>query len=82
MGGGIRYIVCCDGCGVDALDNGIEYFSMAEAQAARQWVTHQGGWLLKAPDTDDQWLTCPECSGREKPKPHLSVVRPTLPTTQ
>ena len=62
MAGGIRYIVCCDDCGVDADE--AEYATEAIAQTVRDWVSTVGGWLWRKPNTEDQWLTCPECSAQ------------------
>jgi hypothetical protein len=62
MSGGIRYLACCDGCGIDVNLDRDEYFTLAQATAARDWASRVGGWLWRKPNTDDQWLTCPECT--------------------
>ena len=76
MSGGIRYIVCCDDCGVDAQhedgqDCGGEYITEQIARSVRDWTSKQGGWLWRNPGTnDDEWLSCPECAAVE----NLSVA--------
>lgn len=55
-------MVCCDGCGIEADPYCCEYFTVKEAVSARDWITRQGGWLWQKPNTDDEWLTCPECA--------------------
>lgn len=60
VSGGIRFLVCCDGCAVDADED--EYQTLVTAIAARDWASREGGWLLRNPGTDEEWLTCPECS--------------------
>ncbi len=76
MSGGIRYIVCCDDCGVDADSDEVhtydgEYATEAIARSVRDWASKQGGWLWRNPNTEDEWLTCPECAAIE----NLSVPR-------
>lgn len=80
MAGGIRYTVCCDGCGIDAQvgeQENCEYVTEVAAIAVREWASTVGGWLWRDPNTDDQWLTCPECSAIDKSKlsvPQLKLV--------
>ena len=81
MAGGIRYLVCCDGCGVDAMprdDMNTDYNTEQVAIAVREWAITVGGWLWRNPNTDDQWLTCPECSAVA---PKMSVRHLSLVTT-
>jgi hypothetical protein len=61
MAGGIRYVVCCDYCGIDATD--VESFvTEAAAMHARDWVSHEGGWLWRKPNHFGEELLCPECA--------------------
>ena len=77
MAGGIRYIVCCDDCGVDVVldgpNPGGEYSTEMIARCVRDWASRAGGWLLKNPNTDEAWLSCPECAGVERKAGNLSV---------
>lgn len=79
MAGGIRYIVCCDDCGVDVVldgpNPGGEYSTEQIARCVRDWAAMQGGWLLKNPNTDDAWLSCPECAAAVHGKPPVLSVR-------
>ena len=79
MSGGIRYIVCCDGCGVDANTDTEQlgqqdYNTEAIAQSVRDWASRQGGWLWRNPNTDEEWLTCPECSAEDLSVPVVRLL--------
>lgn len=82
MAGGIRYLVCCDDCGVDAMPNdqaGSEYTTEQIALSIRQWAITTAGWLLRDPSTEEEWLSCPECSAvatnaRKMSAPTLRLV--------
>ena len=63
-------MVCCDECGVDV--DAEEYATEAIAMSVRDYASKEGGWLWRNPNTEDQWLTCPECSAIEGSGPFLS----------
>lgn len=73
-------MVCCDGCGIDVTlpnqEQGVEYGTEQIARSVRDWAATHGGWLLRDPNTEEQWLTCPECSAIDRQK--MSVVTLTL----
>ena len=78
MAGGIRYLVCCDDCGVDAIPNeevNGEYATEVIARTVRDWAATEGGWLLTDPNTEEQWLSCPECAAIQRKKMSVPVLK-------